>query len=743
MKTIKSIVNACLTLTFASALVWAAGPKLSPELQSVTGNSNIEVIVQYKVQPGTPQTQKVVNLGGQVRYQSNNVPAVHYAVPASQLQNVANDGDVVYVSPNRQVHGQLNITSATVFSNVANTAGYKGSGIGVAIIDSGIGRMQEFETGTDRLVYQQSFVPQMNGLNMSCPANAQVGAWYAVSLNLQGGLPPYTVSISAGSLPAGLALGATTNNIIGVPTTAANNVAVTYAIADSWGNTASYSCHINVDKAGPPPPPAVNLGCGSSGGQAATWFDSLPNLHNGVAPYQFSLASGALLAGLSLDPASGAITGVPVAGGFANFDLRVKDSKGSSADQTCNVNISDAQPVQYASTGDAYGHGSHVAGIVGSNGDGSVYIGMAPAVNLINLRVLDQNGHGTDSSVIQGIDAAIALAKTYNIRVINLSLGREVFEPAALDPLCQAAEAAWKAGIVVVAAAGNQGRNNSAGNNGYGTIGAPGNDPYVITVGAMKSQGTTTRSDDTIASYSSKGPTKFDHYAKPDIVAPGNKIVSTMEGGTTLSNLFPANRVDSDFFTLSGTSMATPVVSGAAVLLLSKNPTLTPDQVKALLMKSATKTFPASSTAVDPTTGISYTSYYDIFTVGSGYLDITTALADTDRPSGVATTPSTNFNLATGAVTLGGVGSANVIWGTTGTFATNVVWGTNVSGLNVVWGTATTSTSATSNVSSNVVTNNVVWGTNVIWGTAVYGANVIWGTDDSGLSVTSVSVIGE
>ena len=313
------------------------------------------------------------------------------------------------------------------------------------------------------------------------------------------------------------------------------------------------------------------------------------------------------------------------------------DSKGSSIGQNCNMNVGQAPNINVTGPNDQYGHGSHVSGIIGSNGGGQVYIGIAPAVNLISLRVLDQNGNGTDSYVIQAIDAAISLAKTYNIRVINLSLGRPVFEPAALDPLCQAAEQAWKAGIVVVVAAGNDGRNNSVATQGYGTVTAPGNDPYVITVGAMKTEGTTTRADDTIASYSSKGPTAFDHFAKPDLVAPGNRIVSTMKANETLSQEYgPSNRVNGDFFILSGTSMATPVVSGAAALMIQKNPALTPDQVKATLMLTATKTFPTSSVAVDPTTGLSYTSYYDIFTVGSGYLDIQAALASTAAAAGSA-----------------------------------------------------------------------------------------------------------
>ena len=114
---------------------------------------------------------------------------------------------------------------------------------------------------------------------------------------------------------------------------------------------------------------------------------------------------------------------------------------------------------------------------------------MPAGANLVNLRVLDENGEGNDADVIAAIQKAIALKDKYNIRVINLSLGRGVFESYTLDPLCQAVEQAWKAGIAVVVAAGNEGRDNSVGNQGYGTITAPGNDPFVITVGAMNTRG--------------------------------------------------------------------------------------------------------------------------------------------------------------------------------------------------------------------------------------------------------------
>src|SRR6202007_2370011 len=250
---------------------------------------------------------------------------------------------------------------------------------------------------------------------------------------------------------------------------------------------------------------------------------------------------------------------------------------------------------------DQYGHGTHIAGILGGSGKDSIctkctvtYRGVAPGISFVNLRALDKNGRGTDTSVINAIPAAIQLKNTYNIRVINLSLGRPVYESYTQDPLCQAVEQAWNAGIVVVVAAGNNGRTNYSVLNGYGTITAPGNDPRVITVGAMNTKGTPDRSDDVMTSYSSKGPTAIDHIVKPDLVAPGNRVVSLQTGGYLQKN-YPGNRAtlsyyqttnstntSDKYFILSGTSMAAAVVSGGAALVIQKNPTFTPDQVKAL-----------------------------------------------------------------------------------------------------------------------------------------------------------------
>ena len=215
-------------------------------------------------------------------------------------------------------------------------------------------------------------------------------------------------------------------------------------------------------------------------------------------------------------------------------------------------------------------------------------------------------------------------------------------------------ESAWKAGIVVVVAAGNYGRLNVNGSNGFGTVTAPGNDPYVLTVGAMKSNGSASPAAETLASYSSKGPTTYDHVVKPDLVAPGNDIVSLAAPGSTLETNYPAEFVtgsdgNNDYFTLSGTSMATPMVSGAVALLLQQNSALTPDQVKARLMKTAYKVFPTSTVAWVPHLLMNFTSTYDLFSVGSGLVNLQNAISNTDLAPptvGAALCPTAVYNPA-------------------------------------------------------------------------------------------------
>jgi serine protease AprX len=382
-------------------------------------------------------------------------------------------------------------------------------------------------------------------------------------------------------------------------------------------------------------------------------------------------------------------------------------------------------------TNDTYGHGTHVAGIIAGNGYDSqsgywrTYTGLAPNANIINLRVLDGNGIGTDSQVIAAIQRAVQLQSTYNIRVINLSLGRNVFESYTVDPLCQAVEAAWHAGIVVVVAAGNRGRDYSMGTYGYETIGAPGNDPNVITVGATKTNGTPTRADDSIASYSSKGPTLLDHVIKPDLVAPGNRIISLESPGsymaTTYQNLdvpslptciggICTNGPGGQYLRLSGTSMATPVVAGAAALMIQKDPTLTPDTIKARMMKTAWKGYPTTSLAYD-LAGFSYLSQYDVFTIGAGYLDVDAVLGNTDVASGGASSPYATFDPVSRNAMLHF--SQSVTWGNSITWGDSLVWG-----YSITWGGI---------IDQDLQGDSLVWGNSVVWGDPSLTANsLIW-----------------
>jgi serine protease AprX len=264
---------------------------------------------------------------------------------------------------------------------------------------------------------------------------------------------------------------------------------------------------------------------------------------------------------------------------------------------------------------DAYGHGNHVAGIIGGNGSSSSgqYIGIAPEVNIINVRVSDDQGAATTSSLVNGLQWVLDNRDKYNIRVVNISLTDSVIESYNVSALAAAVELLWFNNIVVVVAAGNS---------GDGGIAAPANDPFVITVGATNDRGTPDISDDFIPLFSASGKT-VDGFAKPDLVAPGTNIVSLMMGGL-LPWKYPQNIVQAangfPYFRMSGTSMAAPMVTGAVALLLQDEPSLTPDQVK-FRLKATARPFNTPARA------------------GSGYLNIPAAIDGT-------TTDSANTGIA-------------------------------------------------------------------------------------------------
>ncbi|MGE5672822.1 MAG: S8 family peptidase [Mycobacterium leprae] len=251
---------------------------------------------------------------------------------------------------------------------------------------------------------------------------------------------------------------------------------------------------------------------------------------------------------------------------------------------------------------DDNGHGTHVAGCAAGDGGSSIglYRGPAPAAKLVGVKVLNKIGSGTTSAILAAINWVIANRETYGIRILSMSLGGQAQGGHESDPLCQAVARAWQAGIVCTIAAGNEGP-------GTGTISTPGIAPQVITVGAMDDLGTADRADDQIAAFSSRGPTP-DGLHKPDLLAPGVNITSLRSPKSYLDKNESSAREGQWYFTLSGTSMATPIVAGICAQLLEAEPRLTPDQVKARLMRSAENR------------GLS------IDEQGSGYVDVDRAL---------------------------------------------------------------------------------------------------------------------
>jgi subtilisin family serine protease len=392
---------------------------------------------------------------------------------------------------------------------------------------------------------------------------------------------------------------------------------------------------------------------------------------------------------------------------------------------------------------DTYGHGSHVAGIIAGDGYDSsgARSGIAPGVRLIVLKVLDASGGGYISDVIAALDYVVGHRAVFNIRVINLSVAAGVHESYTTDPLTLAAKRAVEAGVVVVAAAGNGGRNPD-GRQAYGGVTAPGNAPWVLTVGASSHMGTVDRADDVMALFSSRGPSRIDYGAKPDLVAPGVGIesLSNPDSGfyTSKSPYLLPGTVPTPYLpylSLSGTSMASPVVAGTVALMLQANPALTPNLVKAILQFTA---------RVHPD--------YDTLTQGTGFLNASGAVGLARHFADPSTVDYPNS----------GGWSHRLLWGNrlvqggrlsaaANAWASNVVWGraTTPAGQPVDWGFGGGSS------------RNAVWGfrcggadcqtpwtiqavdddESVVWGTTDPDESVVWGTsgEDDGSVVWGTS----
>ena len=385
-------------------------------------------------------------------------------------------------------------------------------------------------------------------------------------------------------------------------------------------------------------------------------------------------------------------------------------------------------------TGDPFGHGTHVAGMIGGSGAAAAYVtkayngGSAPSIKFVDVRVLGRTGLGYTSEVIAGIDWVIANRARYGVRVINLSLGHPVAEPVESDPLCQAVSRAVRAGIVVVASAGNYGM-TASGAHVLGGISSPGNSPDALTVGALDSRGTTDRTDDRVADYSSRGPTRFDLNVKPDVVAPGTRVVSAEVPGSYIATTYPSWHIagsgKNSYGRLSGTSMSTAVVSGGVALLLDKYPNLSPAQIK-LLVQSGARFIPSAGLIGAGTGSVDFAQSLRIGDSGlvqnllsalSNVLGLSSGASFVDRGTLIDRLYDRTGLRLLGLLDLGGLlgladyaepgvltllGESNpiggmapnyVVWGSVADWSSSyyVVWGSSMqspSGQYVVWGSA-------------------------------------------------------
>lgn len=282
---------------------------------------------------------------------------------------------------------------------------------------------------------------------------------------------------------------------------------------------------------------------------------------------------------------------------------------------------------------DHVGHGTHVAGLIAGNSVGygglalaGRYMGVAPKANIVSVKVSDDGGDTTVLDVIYGLQFVVDNRDALGIRVVNLSLSSSVAESYKTDPLDAAAEAAWFSGIVVVAAAGNDGTSSTS------VSFAPGNDPFVVTVGALDDKGTSYLGDDGVPSWSSRGVTQ-DGFAKPDILAPGNKLVAALAPNSSFAQLCRSCTVGRSYFRLSGTSMATAVASGVAALMVGNRPALTPDKVKGTLVASARKVAGATTPTVDANAALDAQATANAGLVPSTLIDPATGGIDWARAS--------------------------------------------------------------------------------------------------------------
>jgi serine protease AprX len=280
----------------------------------------------------------------------------------------------------------------------------------------------------------------------------------------------------------------------------------------------------------------------------------------------------------TFDPNTGEVGPAPQAPGIAFIDSGI-DSSAPDFGGRVVASVSFCSLCTGGTASDSEGHGTMVAGVAaGANPN---YPGVAQNAPIVSVRVANANGESMESDVIAAADWVLANKDKYGIKVVNISMAGTSPTSFKYDPLDQAVERLWLSGVTVVVAAGNFGTGSPVDMSA-----APGNDPFVITVGALDQNQTSDPSDDTVAPWSAYGFTA-DGFSKPDIAAPGRYMVMPVPMNSTIPQTVPDRVVAPGYMWMSGTSFAAPVVSGAAAQILALHPDWTPDQVKGAMMLTA------------------------------------------------------------------------------------------------------------------------------------------------------------
>lgn len=598
------ILIVALCLPVASIQATPSLPALvQPELLALIAKEPtalVNVIVQ-KTTTGRTIEDLTVRLGGQITKDLHIIRAFATQLPAKVVPTLAQAGGVRWVSldgPMQSTASSAHFTTwstktgtavANGFTNVANMLGTTGKnntyGYGSRVKGAFAGFQPEYTPGLaiNKLsVGLQLYTPKLLGSTEVLKVTPYVAGQATQS---------FTVAAS------------TINTFLGTANAGVLNIEVTTARAWKWADL--NSLQVVIDQSGLSSKSsiyydAIGIRIFAAAGTDTTSplvmasADDTTAVNTGVLTNVFQQATRAVNIWNEAPywQGSGVTVAVVDSGSFR--------TNGIGSRLIGEVNFNSAEHT----SNDQYGHGSFVTGLIADDGATSSgkYMGIAPKVNILGLRVSDDAGMAYESDVVAALQWIYTNKTTYNIRVVNLSLNAAVWQSYHTSPLDAASEVLWFNGVVVVA---------SAGNHGTATLYPPANDPFVITVGATDDVNTVTLNDDVVTTFSAYGVDEAGQ-VKPDLVAPGRNIIAYLPDTNQLSisTQHPENRLDSNYFRMSGTSMSAPMVSGAAAILLQASPNLTPDQVKYRLKVTANSNWPG----------------YNSTKAGAGYLDVYAAV---------------------------------------------------------------------------------------------------------------------